>query len=69
VVVKKIFQMDEQPFEDLLLQPLNSLYHQKQDQVNKFWKELINLPEDMSDRDIINKIFSKERNLEKYLDS
>lgn len=61
--------MDEQPFEDLLLQPLNSLYHQKQDQVNKFWKELINLPEDMSDRDIINKIFSKEYNLEKYLDS
>jgi hypothetical protein len=69
VVVKKIFQMDDQPFEDLLLQPLNSLYHQKQDQVNKFWKELINLPEDMSDRDIINKIFSKECNLEKYLDS
>ena len=42
--LKKIFSMDDKPFEEEMFQPLNELYKTKQEQVMNFWGELLDLP-------------------------
>lgn len=43
--LNKIFSLDESPYEDEFLQPLNALFAKKQDKIIAFYKEVIDIPE------------------------
>ena len=42
--LNKIFSLDDKPFEDEFLQPLNALFTKKYDKIIAFYKELIDVP-------------------------
>ena len=54
--LNKIFSLDESPYEDEFLQPLNTLFTKKQDKIYAFYKELIDVP-DLVD---IDKLFQAD---------
>lgn len=54
--LNKIFSLDEKPFEDEFLQPLNALFSKKYDKILAFYKELIDVPK----VDNLDKIFKAE---------
>ena len=54
--LNKIFSLDESPYEDEFLQPLNALFTRKQDKIYAFYKELIDVPE----LDNLDKLFQPE---------
>lgn len=54
--LNKIFSLDDKPFEDEFLQPLNALFTKKYDKIIAFYKELIDVPK----VDNLEKIFKAE---------
>lgn len=56
--LNKIFSMDESPYEDEFLQPLNALFTKKQEKIYAFYKELIDVP-DLADLDKLFQVDSE----------
>jgi hypothetical protein len=58
-VMKKIFRLDDSPFEDDVLIPFNQLYERKKSKVQDFYRELIEIPDtkDMS----VARVVSQDR--------
>lgn len=54
--LNKIFSLDESPYEDDFLQPLNALFTKKQEKIYGFYKELIDVP----DLDDLDKLFQAD---------
>lgn len=63
--LNKIFSLDESPYEDDFLQPLNALFTKKQEKIYAFYKELIDVPE----LDDLDKLFQADPETEESFSS
>ena len=60
LTLNKMFRLDDSPFEDEVLHPLNKLYEDKKSKIINFFKELLDIPA-ISD-EYLDTVFTEQAN-------